>query len=280
MDAGGGNAREVTHNDIEEVQPELSPDDAQILFLAETNEKLEPYYNSNAVRDAGRRRHAEACSLPDFPYAIDQAAWAPDGASILAVANMGVHSEIIQIDVAIEAVEAADRAATTTSRRRWSVVPPAGQMVFQFDEPDAVRRRVDAGDSRDAHAAAAAPVRVTGVFDALDRTFALPRQEKVSWKSADGTTIEGLLFYPIGLRRRAAVSARRADARRTGRLRQVRRGPGPAPQLLSGADRHTATPSSGPTTAAAPATATPSIATSSAATSRTCTSTSWPAWTR
>ena len=40
MDAGGGNAREITHNDIEEAQPELSPDNSRILFLAETNEKL------------------------------------------------------------------------------------------------------------------------------------------------------------------------------------------------------------------------------------------------
>ncbi len=59
MDAGGGNAREVTHNDIEEAQPELSPDNSRILFLAETNEKLEPYYNSNALRDAGGGRDTE-----------------------------------------------------------------------------------------------------------------------------------------------------------------------------------------------------------------------------
>ena len=41
------------------------------------------------------------------------------------------------------------------------------------------------------------PVQVTHEFDALERTFALPHQEKMTWKSADGTTIEGLLFYPI-----------------------------------------------------------------------------------
>src|SRR5258708_23898606 len=44
----------------------------------------------------------------------------------------------------------------------------------------------------------AAPTRVTGVFDALERDFALPRQEKVVWKGADGTPVEGVLFYPIG----------------------------------------------------------------------------------
>ena len=39
--------------------------------------------------------------------------------------------------------------------------------------------------------------RVTGHFDRLERDFALPRQEKVEWKSADGATIEGMLFYPL-----------------------------------------------------------------------------------
>jgi dipeptidyl aminopeptidase/acylaminoacyl peptidase len=44
----------------------------------------------------------------------------------------------------------------------------------------------------------ATPARVTSHFDALERDVALPRQEKVAWKGTDGTTIEGVLFYPIG----------------------------------------------------------------------------------
>ena len=69
-------------------------------------------------------------------------------------------------------------------------------MVFQFDEPTRFGDVWTLAIPATRTAAAAAPVRVTGAFDALDRTFALPRQEKVSWKGADGTTIEGLLFYP------------------------------------------------------------------------------------
>ena len=40
-------------------------------------------------------------------------------------------------------------------------------------------------------------MRVTGVYDAVERTFRLPRQERIEWKSTDGATIEGLLFYPL-----------------------------------------------------------------------------------
>jgi dipeptidyl aminopeptidase/acylaminoacyl peptidase len=43
--------------------------------------------------------------------------------------------------------------------------------------------------------------RVTHLFDRMEREFALPRQEKVTWKSTDGTTIEGLLFYPVDYQR-------------------------------------------------------------------------------
>jgi dipeptidyl aminopeptidase/acylaminoacyl peptidase len=195
MDATGAHARVVTHNDIEEIQPELSPDNTRILFLAHTNEKLEPYYNSNAFLvpvSGGTPKPLVA----DFPHAIDQAAWAPDGGSILAVANMGVHSEIIQIDVASKQwkpLTNGDHYIPPT----WSLVLPANKMVFQFDEPtrfgDVWTLEVPATRT----SAAPTPIRVTGAFDALTRTFALPRQEKVSWKSADGTTIEGLLFYPL-----------------------------------------------------------------------------------
>ena len=48
---------------------------------------------------------------------------------------MGVHSEIIQIDVAAPALDGADRAAIISVPPTWSVVPSARQMVFQFDEP-------------------------------------------------------------------------------------------------------------------------------------------------
>jgi dipeptidyl aminopeptidase/acylaminoacyl peptidase len=46
----------------------------------------------------------------------------------------------------------------------------------------------------------AAPTRVTRQFDTLEGDFAIPRQEKAEWKGADGTGIEGVLFYPADYR--------------------------------------------------------------------------------
>ncbi len=105
--------------------------------------------------------------LPDFQYAIDQAAWAPDGSSILAVANMGVHSEIIEIDASTrqwKPLTSGDHYIPPT----WSVVPQAGQMVFQFDEPSRFGDVWTLAIPATRTSAAAAPVRVTGAFDTLD----------------------------------------------------------------------------------------------------------------
>ena len=74
----------------------------------------------------------------------------------------------------------------------------------------------------------AAATRVTHRFDRLERDVALPRQQKVTWKSGDGTTIEGMLFYPVDYQAGPPLSARRADARRPVRVRQVRRRVGAA----------------------------------------------------
>ena len=161
----------------------------------------------------------------------------------------------------------------------WSVVPQAGQMVFQFDEPARFGDVWTLAIPATRTAAAAAPVRVTGAFDALERTFALPRQEKVAWKSADGTTIEGVLFYPDRLRRRAALSrwscrctagpaTRTSSARAPGLLLNYF-------PVLTGHGYAVLRPNYRGSTGYGNA----FCGTSSAATSGTCTSTSWPAWT-
>jgi dipeptidyl aminopeptidase/acylaminoacyl peptidase len=192
MDANGENARALTSNSVEERGPELSPDNSQLLFIADCNERFEPYYQ-DALFIVPASGGTPRPLLSDFRYAIDQATWAPDGMSIIATVNMGVHSEFFQIDVASR------RARQLTDGAHfippgWSVVPSAGKLVFQFDEPTRfgdIWTLAVTGNH-------ATPARATSHFAALERDVALPRQEKIEWKGTDGTTIEGLLFYPVG----------------------------------------------------------------------------------
>jgi dipeptidyl aminopeptidase/acylaminoacyl peptidase len=193
MDANGENARVLTSNGVEEKSLDISPDGARILFTADTNERFEFYYPTNlfVVSTVGG---APQLAVPGFQYMFDQAVWAPDGQSILANVNMGVHTEFFRVDVG------ARRAEQITNGDHfippgWSVVPAAGKVVFQVDEAARWGEVWTLPLS-----GRATPTRVTHQFDTLERDFAIPRQEKTEWKGEDGKTVEGVLFYPAGYR--------------------------------------------------------------------------------
>jgi dipeptidyl aminopeptidase/acylaminoacyl peptidase len=188
-DSAGQHARQVTSNGIEEVDGELSPDNSQVLFTAEANTRLEPNYTWTlfTVPASGG---TPTMTVPGLPYAIEHASWAPDSKTIFGLANMGVHNEIFRIDVASHTAK-----PLTDGRhavQSWTVNQSARRMVFQFDEPDRL------GDAWTLPIEGGTPTRVTGWYDSLASEYALPRQEKITWKGADGVAIEGILFYPIG----------------------------------------------------------------------------------
>lgn len=189
MEADGTGAMQVTHNRVAETNASVSPDHSQILFVSDASPQLEPYFNGNlfVVPVSGGPPRA---LMPDFPYDIRSASWSKDGRSIYFAANMGVHTELFETDV-----------ATGTPRQltdgkhsvgAWRFVPSAGRHVLLINEPT---RPAEIWTL--ATTPAAAPTRVTHVYDYLDRDYRIPRQEAVRWKGADGVTVEGLLFYPL-----------------------------------------------------------------------------------
>lgn len=194
MDANGEDGRALTDNRNFEDTPELSPDNSQVLFLADMNPQFESYYNTTlfVVPAAGG---VPKRVLPDT-YSFDRASWAPDGKSIIAVVNMGVHNEVVKIEVAsglVRHLTNGRHAVPSPPAPAWGGVEPnTGTAVFLFEEPTRFGEIWTVPVSGDAPAK-----RVSDVYAALERDFVLPRQENIAWKSADGTTIEGLLFYPI-----------------------------------------------------------------------------------
>src|SRR5688572_9389218 len=130
MDAGGENARALTSNSIEEAGLELSPDNSQVLFLAGTNGRFEPYYPTSlfVVPAAGGSVRAV---IPDYRYTVEQATWAPDGRSILANVNMGVHSELFRIEAASGRTQQLTDGAHFIPPG-WTAVPSAGKIVMQL----------------------------------------------------------------------------------------------------------------------------------------------------
>ena len=189
LDLSSGDLRQVTKNNNYETEADLSPDGSQVYFLTDANENLEDYYGPSlfvAPVSGGKPRRVS----PSASYTVEAAGWSLDGRSLLAVANMGVHSEIVRVDVATGATT-----ALTSGEHQiplgWNIFPAAGKMAFLFDEPTRL------GDIWTLAPSGGAPERVTGFYDTLATDFALPRQERVTWKAADGVAIEGVLYYPI-----------------------------------------------------------------------------------
>ena len=186
--ADGASPVQLTRNAIPEEDGELAPDGSQVLFIARANHKQEPYYNANLflVPASGGQTRA---LMPDFPYEVQRAGWADDSKSIWMLVNTGVRLDLFQVDLASRTpkpITKGDHALVPTS---WSTV--SGRHVFMIDEPTRI------GDVWTWTTGDAAPKRVTGIYDYLDREFALPRQERIEWKGIDGARVEGVLTYPI-----------------------------------------------------------------------------------
>jgi len=184
--ADGTQATEITHNKVQESDAELSPDASKVLFLSGANRNFETYYNRK-VFVAPASGGAAKLLTPDLPYEVEKAEWSRDGKSIFFLANMGVHSELFRMPAA------GGQPEQITSGKHaiagWSMAAASGEHVFTATEPSRLSEVwiMQGG----------APRQVTSLYRDLDREFKLPRSEAITWKGADGVTVEGLLYYPL-----------------------------------------------------------------------------------
>jgi dipeptidyl aminopeptidase/acylaminoacyl peptidase len=188
MNADGTGMVRLTSNSVPEGGAELSPDSSQVLFLADSNERFEFYYNRNlfVVPASGG---AARLLLSDMPHEVSDARWSKDGESIYFVANTGVRAELFRVELATQELEPLTSGDHTVSE--WRYEPALSAHVFAIDEPE------NAGDLWLLDRDAPQPRRVTTVYDYLKK-FELPRQEAVRFKGQDGVEVEGILYYPLG----------------------------------------------------------------------------------
>jgi dipeptidyl aminopeptidase/acylaminoacyl peptidase len=189
MDASGGREIQLTRNKVAENNIELSPDNSQVLFTAGANQKFETYYNSNVFVVPSGGGEARLL-LPDLPYGVDDAKWSRDGRSIFMLCNMGVHSELHQLDLDSRTTKQLTDGAHGLGS--WSPFEPGSRHLFILSEPQ------NPGEVYLWGHGMPAPFRVTRILEYVARDFELPRVEKIQWKGADGVTVEGVLTYPLG----------------------------------------------------------------------------------
>jgi dipeptidyl aminopeptidase/acylaminoacyl peptidase len=186
--ADGTGAVQITKNAVPEGNASLSPDNMRVLFTSQSSAGFEPYFNAKLFLAPAAGGGETRLLAPGFTPDVEQFAWSKDGRAVYLTANLGVRSEVFSIDVATgRATQLTDGKHSTTG---WSYSPWADRHVFGFDEPD------NAGDLH-VMAPGGAPQRVTRVYENLAREYRLARQERVSWKGADGTAVEGILYYPL-----------------------------------------------------------------------------------
>ena len=187
MDASGANARQLTNNKVPESAAALSPDGATVMFQAQSNEQFDLYYNDKLflLPAAGG---AARVLLKDVPYGIEEARWSADGKSIYFTANMGVHNELMRVEVATAKVTQLSTGEHTLGS--WMFNESAGLHVF-------TRNTAQRPGEIHVMTNGAEPKRITAVFDETVAKFKVARQEKITWQGQDGVTVEGLLFYPV-----------------------------------------------------------------------------------
>ncbi len=190
MDSDGKNAVRITSNTVDEWFPSLSPDGSLVIFVAGANARLEPYYSGRAfVAPAGGG--PARILAPSFPHAVERATWGPDGRSVLLSANLGLRNEVFLLDVA----SGRYRQITDGPHELIgsSFVPERDELVLVVDEP------LNPGELwLYSLAPGKTPRQVTRLSEGYARDFLLGNQERVEWKGADGTSVEGLLHYPAG----------------------------------------------------------------------------------
>jgi Tol biopolymer transport system component len=98
MDRDGSNARQLTRNTVLESDPSLSPDNSMVVFRAGANAQFEGYY-SEKIFVVPASGGAARLLVPDATYEVLDVQWAGDGKSVYFLANMGVHTELFNVDV-------------------------------------------------------------------------------------------------------------------------------------------------------------------------------------
>jgi dipeptidyl aminopeptidase/acylaminoacyl peptidase len=189
MTADGREPAQITKNGVSETGPRFSPDGNELLFLAGANAQFETYYNRKLFVVASHGGSPRLL-MASAPYEIEEATWSKDGKTIYFEANMGVHTELFRVDAA---TGSAPKQLTngTHAIQGWDYDAAAGRHVMLLDEAG-LPAEVWFAPTEEAK-----PTQVTHVFADLPRTYKLPKQERLEWKGADGTTVEGILHYPV-----------------------------------------------------------------------------------
>ena len=189
MNADGSNAKQLTTNMVPEGNAALSPDGSTVMFTSGANEKFEIYYNDKIFLVPAAGGTTRVLLPADVTYEVENAVWSKDSKSIYFTANMGVHNEIMRVDVATGRVSQLTKGEHNLGG--WAFAEDQGVHVFLRNTPER------ASEIYTLPAGGGEMKRISSVFDEDLAKFKTMRAEAIRWKGQDGVTVEGLLYYPV-----------------------------------------------------------------------------------
>ena len=178
----GSSAAQITSNRIPEAGATLSPDNSQVLFVSSANEKLESYHNGRLFLVSATGERLRAIAGEREPLDVNQALWSSDGKSIYFLANLGIHEELFVVPAG-----GGTPKQLTTGKHNLTTMSQSARR-FAFVRGDSMGSDIYTLAERDQNLR-----RITRLSDRLGREFALGAQEALTWKGADGISVEGIV---------------------------------------------------------------------------------------
>jgi dipeptidyl aminopeptidase/acylaminoacyl peptidase len=188
LDIEEGSSRQITKNNVFEMDISLSPDNSQILFVAASGpDFIDSYYQEN-IYTVPSNGGIPKVLLPDFKYEVSGSEWSADGKAVYFTANMGVHREIFVLNL---------------DNSKFEQITNGEHSIYGFDynpKTDTMVYTVNSSQNPATYWMMNMKTRAARMFHDpypdLEQ-FKLATYEAVRWKSTDGMEIEGILVYPV-----------------------------------------------------------------------------------
>jgi dipeptidyl aminopeptidase/acylaminoacyl peptidase len=186
----GGTPRTLTTNPGNETGVAVSPDGGMLAYVSTPERGAESDVQVVSIAPDGTFRGTPRNLTALWDLAPGAPTWTPDGRALRFTAGIGGNNHIFEVGVAGGDV----RQITTGDRRLGSVSAARDGRVMAYTATDAVTpdevfaSRFDGSAER----------RLTTFNDALVAERTLMPAERLIWRVADGTEIEGWVVKPVG----------------------------------------------------------------------------------
>ncbi|NOY78651.1 MAG: S9 family peptidase [Calditrichaeota bacterium] len=179
---------QLTRNGAIERSVYWTPDGKNLVFISDSNEKLETYYEES-IFYLPLKTLKPVDLLPKFPYQVFQLFW--DGkkqSTLYFSANTGTDVQLFQLDLKNRHWKKRTSHRGVLSNLNYN--RKTSHLAFVFSDPS------HPGEVFFSNLHKWNPIQLSRI-NTLQDSLLLPEYQTIHWKSTDGWTVEGLLIKPI-----------------------------------------------------------------------------------